>query len=213
MSRGLGGVAALGSSGWSEGQRSRIGALKRVAVIGGLLAAVVALQGCAFPSATYQPSIDNVELLKKGNGRTVALGSFTVQAGATGGTSVSLRGNSMVPAVGSDYAAYLADALKQELVLAGKLDPKSDLEIAGTLMKNDIAAGGFSTNSGEIEARFVVRSGGSVRYDAVKRAEASWESSFAGAIAIPKAQQQYPQLVAQLLNKLMADSQFIAALR
>lgn len=185
----------------------------RTWLAGGLVACVLAMQGCAVKSASYQPSIDNVELLKKGNGRAVALGSFTVQAGAPGGASVSLRGNPMLPAVGSDYAGYLADALKQELVLAGKLDPRSDLVIAGTLLKNDIAAGGLSTNSGEIEARLVVRSGGTVRYDAVKRADASWESSFAGAIAVPKAQQQYPQLVAQLLNKLMSDPQFIAALR
>jgi hypothetical protein len=185
----------------------------RTWLAGGLVAAALAMQGCAITSAPYQPSIDNVELMKKAGPRTMALGSFTVQAGAPGATAIGLRGASMNSSVGADYAAYLADALKQELVLAGKLDPKSDLVIAGTLLKNDIAAGGISTNSGEIEARFVVRSGGAVRYDAVKRADASWESSFAGAIAVPKAQQQYPQLVAQLLNKLMSDPQFIAALR
>jgi hypothetical protein len=185
----------------------------RCAIVGGLIAVVLAMQGCAITSAPYQPSIDNVELMKKASPRAIAPGSFTVQAGASGSTSIGLRGASMVSPVGADYAAYLADALRQELVLAGKLDPTSDLVIAGTLMKNDIAAGGINTNSGEIEARFVVRSGGTARYDAVKRADASWESSFAGAIAVPQAQQQYPQLVAQLLNKLMSDPQFIAALR
>jgi hypothetical protein len=174
---------------------------------------VVAIQGCAITAPPYQASIDNVEALKKSGARMVALGSFTVQPGAPGGASISLRGNPMNSSVGSDYAAYLGEALKQELVLAGKLDPKSDVEIGGTLMKNDIAAAGISTNSGEIEARFVVRRAGAVRYDAVKRADASWESSFVGAIAVPKAQQQYPVLVAQLLNKLLSDAQFIAALR
>jgi hypothetical protein len=157
--------------------------------------------------------VDNVELLKKGGSRMVALGSFTVQPGATGGNSIGLRGNPMNSPVGADYAAYLGEALKKELVLANRLDPKADIEIAGTLMKNDIAAAGITTNSGEIEARFVVRSGGATRYDAVKRAEASWESSFVGAIAVPKAQQQYPVLIAQLLNKLLSDPQFTAALR
>jgi hypothetical protein len=213
MSNGFEVVAGRVCGSEQRGRRWPAGAITRAAIVGGLAAAVLAMQGCAVKSGSYQPTIDNVELLKRGNGRAVALGSFTVQAGAQGGASISLRGNPMNPAVGSDYAAYLADALKQELVLAGKLDPKSDLVIAGTLLKNDIAAGGLSTNSGEIEARFVVRSAGAVRYDAVKRADASWESSFAGAVAIPKAQQQYPQLVAQLLNKLMADPQFIAALR
>lgn len=177
-----------------------------------LLAAALFLHGCALQAPRYQPSIDNVELIKKADLQPAALGAFTLQASA-GGTSISLRGNQMSSSVGADYAAYLADALRQELSLAGKLDPKSSFEISGVLLKNDIAAGGISTNSGEIEARFVVKNGGKTGYDAIKRAEASWESSFVGGIAIPKAQQQYPVLVQQLLAKLLADPQFQAALR
>jgi hypothetical protein len=187
--------------------------MRRPLSIAALAVAIAALSGCAVTAMPYQASVDNVELLKKSGARMVTVGSFTVQPGATGGSSISLRGNPMNSPVGTDYAAYLGDALKKELVLAGKLDPKADVEIAGILMKNDIAAGGINSNSGEIEARFVVRHGGVTRYDAVKRAEGSWESSFAAAIAVPKAQQQYPTLVAQLLNRLMSDPQFIAALR
>jgi hypothetical protein len=183
--------------------------LKAVVALG----AVVLLHGCALTAPAYSPSVANVEALKKAGARTVALGSFTVQAGAPGGASIGLRGSSMTSPVGADYAAYLGEALRQELLLAGRLDPKSELEIAGTLMKNDIAAAGVSTNSGEIEARFVVRRAGAVRFDAVKRAESSWESSFVGGIAIPKAQQQYPVIVQQLLAKLLADPQFVAALQ
>ncbi|HVK31370.1 MAG TPA: hypothetical protein VM845_02560 [Burkholderiaceae bacterium] len=183
--------------------------LKAVVALG----AVALLHGCALKAPAYSPSVANVELLKKAGTRTVALGSFTVLSGATGGSSIGLRGSSMTSPVGADYAAYLGEALRQELLLAGRLDPKSDLEIAGTLMKNDIAAAGVSTNSGEIEARFVVRRAGAVRFDAVKRAESSWESSFVGGIAIPKAQQQYPVIVQQLLAKLLADPQFVAALQ
>lgn len=177
------------------------------------LAVAVALQGCAIQAANYQPSLDNVDAIKKTVPAPLALGSFSVQVGATGASQISLRGNPMASPVGSDYAAYLADALRQELVLANKLDPKSTFEVSGVLLKNDIAAGGLATNSGEIEARFVVRRSGAVRYEAVKRVEASWESSFVGAIAIPKAQQQYPLLVQKLLAALLADPQFVAALR
>lgn len=173
----------------------------------------IALQGCAIQAGNYQPSLDNVDVIKKTVPVPLALGSFSVQAGATGGTQISLRGNPMASPVGSDYAAYLADALRQELVLASKLDPKSTFEISGTLVKNDIAAAGLATNSGEVEARFVVKRSGAVRYEAVKRADASWESSFVGAIAIPRAQQQYPLLVQKLLAALLADPQFVAALR
>lgn len=178
-----------------------------------LLAGAALLHGCAMQAPAYSPSLQNVDAIKKADIRSTSIGAFTVQAGLATGSSIGLRGNPMSSSVGGDYAAYLAEALRQELVLAGKLDPKSDLQIGGTLIKNDIAAAGLSTNSGEIEARFVVTRAGSTRYEGTKRVDASWESSFLGSVAIPKAQQQYPLLVQQLLGKLMADPQFIAALK
>ena len=176
-----------------------------------VLAPVLAA-GCAMTAPPYQPSIDNVETLKRAGG-PAALGSFTVQAGGPGVTSIGLRGSSMTSPVGADYAAYLANALSQELQLAGKLDPKSKVVITGLLLKNDIAAGGISTNSGEIEAQFTVIHGGQERYRGTHRVEMSWDSSFVGAVAIPKAQQQYPVMVQKLLTKLFADPAFVAALR
>lgn len=182
--------------------------LRRTLVV---LAPVLAT-GCALQAPSYQPSIDNVEILKK-TASPAALGSFTVQAGGAGVTAIGLRGSSMGSPVGADYAAYLANALSQELQLAGKLDPKSKVVITGLLLKNDIAAGGISTNSGEIEAQFTVINNGQERYRATHRAEMTWESSFVGAIAIPKAQQQYPLLVQKLLGQLMADTRFQGALK
>ena len=182
---------------------------------GRLVAAVAAallITGCATKAPPYQPSLDNVETIKKVL-PPVVLGAFTVQAGATGATGIGLRGSTMNSSVGADYAAYLAEALRQELVLAGKLDAKSKLEISGVLVKNDIAAGGISTNSGEIEARFIVKNGGQQRFDKVKRIELSWDSSFIGGIAIPKAMQQYPVLVQKLLGELLADADFQAAVK
>lgn len=174
--------------------------------------AAIFMVGCAAPAPGYRPLVDNVEILKN-SANPVALGKFTVKAGAPGATSIGLRASNMVTPVGSSYADYLADALRQELVMAGKLDPKSQTEISGELLKNDIAAGGLSTNSGEIEARFVVRDQTRVRYDKTQRSEMTWDSSFVGAIAIPKAREQYPLLVQQLLGHLMSDADFQAALK
>lgn len=179
-----------------------------------MLAAVASAlaSGCAIQAPPYQPSLDNVEILKK-SASPAALGNFTVQAGGAGVVSISLRGSGMNSPVGTDYAAYLANALSQELQLAGKLDAKSKVVITGLLIKNDISAGGFSTNSGEMEAQFTVIVDGQERYRGTHRAELSWDSSFIGGIAIPKAQQQYPMLVQRLLTQLMADTRFQAALK
>ena len=178
-----------------------------------LLCAIAALAtGCAMQAPRYQPSLDNVEAVKKVPS-PMAVGAFTVQAGGAGVTAIGLRGSSMTSPVGADYAAYLADALQQELQLAGKLDAKSKIVITGVLVKNDIAAGGFSTNSGEIEANFTVLKDGKESWRGSQRAELSWESSFIGAVAIPKAQQQYPLVVRKLITQLFADAGFLAALK
>lgn len=168
--------------------------------------------GCSTPAPRYTPSADNMELIKQVPA-PVALGAFTVQAGSPTATSIGLRGSNMVSPVGAGYADYLADALRQELQLAGKLDAKSKVEITGLLLKNDIAAAGISTNSGEIEARFSVRQQGQLRYEKTHRAESTWDSSFMGAIAIPLAKQQYPMLVQKLLRQLLSDAEFINALQ
>lgn len=172
--------------------------------------AVLLSAGCAIKAPQYNAALDNVEQLKKAPS-AVKLGSFTAQSGVAG--SIGLRGSPMESPVGTDYAAYLGDALQKELKLAGKLDPNSKLEVSGQLLKNDIAAGGILTNSGEVEARFVVKNDGVQRYDQVKRAELSWDSSLLGAIAIPRAQQQYPVIVQKLLSMLWGDTNFLDALK
>lgn len=173
----------------------------------------IAMAGCSTPAPHYQPSVVNAETLKKLPAQPLAIGAFTVRPGATGATSIGLRGASMTSPFGADYAAYLAEALRQELALAGKLSASSKLEVSGLLLKNDISAAGVSTNSGEIEARFTVKNNGEQRYEGTHRAELSWESSFFGAVAVPLAQQQYPLIVQQLMMKLVADPSFQAAIR
>jgi hypothetical protein len=180
-------------------------------VIAALLPLVL-FSGCAMQAARYQPAIDNVEWLRR-NAPPLNVGAFKAQPGLDTASTISLRGNPMSSPAGPDYATYLADALRAELTLAGKLDPNAKIVVSGVLVKNDISAGGFVTNSGEIEARFSVVNGGAPRFDKQKRVALSWDSSFVGAVAIPKAQQQYPLLVQELLKQLLADPEFGAALK
>jgi hypothetical protein len=117
----------------------------------------------------------------------------------------------MVSGVGAHYGDYLASALRQELELAKLENPQSRLEVSGVLVKNNIDAGGISTNEGQIEARFIVKRADQVTYDKVKKAELQWGSSFAGAVAIPLAANNYPLMVQKLLNSLFSDSDFVTA--
>lgn len=170
------------------------------------------LSGCALQAQPYYPSVDNVSVLKRGGQSVARLGGFDVTSGAKGATSISLRASSMTSSVGGNYAAYLADALKQELQLAKRFDPVAAVEISGVLLGTDVDPA-IGTGTGFIEARIVVKKDGQVRYEKTKRGDAHWESSFAGAVAIPAAQKNYPVVVQRLLNALYSDVDFQNALK
>lgn len=180
-----------------------------------LAGAVIALglmSGCAMKAPPYQPSIDNIQILQRAKVRPASLGEFTVQTEARGGAAIKVRANTMTSPVGTNFAAYLGNALKQELEMANLVDPRANLAISGTLLGSDIDTA-VGTASGYVEARFVVKQDGQVRFDKVKRGEHQWESSFAGAVAIPAAQINYPVILQHLLASLYRDPDFQASLK
>ena len=179
-----------------------------VLVLVSLLAA-----GCAGPAPNYAPSIDNVEALKKSGGESARIGTFTVDANLPGAKSIGLRANTMVSPVGSHFGDYLGFALRQDLELARLYNAQSGIEISGALLKNLVDANGFSIGNGQIEARFVVKRAGQVRYDKVRGVTHQWESSFAGAVAIPQASSNYPVMVQKLIGSLVSDPDFVNSLR
>ena len=186
---------------------------RRAALCVGVAVSAI-LTGCASQAPNYAPSIDNVEVLKQiGVGTTVKTGTIGVTPDTSGAQSIGLRGSKMVSPIGDNYGDYIAAALRQELELAKLYNPQSGVEISGTLIENDINTKGFSTGSGEIEARFLVTAKGQVRFDKIKRIERQWESSFIGAVAIPRAMSNYPLMVQSLVSSLAADPDFVKALR
>lgn len=171
------------------------------------------LVGCAGPAPNYAPSIDNVEALKKADVRPVRTGTIALAPDLKTGQSVSIRANTMVSGIGNNYGDYLVAALRQELELAKLYDPNASTGISGTLLRNDISAGGFTTNNGEIAARFIVKRGDAVRFDKVKEVKHQWEGSIVGAVAIPRAANNYPVMVQMLLAQLFSDADFRNAIR
>lgn len=177
------------------------------------LLAMTFASGCAMVAPTYSPAVENAQLLKDKQVQAAKVGAFDSEAQKGNANPISIRGSQLNSPYGESYSNYLAEALKQELSLAGSLKADSQLEITGTLRKNDINAAGASKASGDLEARFVVKKAGEERYNQVKAIHDEWESSFVGAVAIPRAQQRYPVMVQKLLALLFADPAFIAALK
>jgi hypothetical protein len=178
-----------------------------------LAAMTILIVGCAGVAPNYSPSIDNVELLKAAKIPASKLGKITVKADMPGSRSIALRAASIASPVGIDFGDYLAYALRQELELAKLYDSNASAEISGTLLRNNIDAGGLATNSGQMQARFVVKRGGAVVFDKTKQIEHRWESAFAGAVAIPLAANNYVVMVQKLISSLVSDSDFAQALR
>lgn len=169
--------------------------------------------GCSIMAPQYSASIENVQKLKDGGNIAAKVGKFDSSTDQTNANPISLRGMSLLSPYENSYAVYLVEAIKQELALAGKMNLGTDIEISGVLLKNDIDASGFSTATGNIEARFVVKKGEAILYSQVKTIHSEWESSLAGMVAIPRAQQEYPQLVQRLLAALYDDQAFLRALK
>jgi hypothetical protein len=192
---------------------SKMFQLSRAASLVAALVLSALAVGCAGPAPNYAPSIDNVESLKKSGSENINVGAFTVAAELPGGKAITLRANTMVSPVGGNFGDYIASALRQELELAKLYNAKSSLEISGVLLRNNIDAGGISTNTGQIEARFVVKREGLARFDKVKRVDQQWESSFVGAVAIPLAANNYPVMVQKLIGTLVTDPDFVQSLR
>jgi hypothetical protein len=185
--------------------------LKRnLSLTGGVAALVVAMSGCALQTPAYQVSIENIDTLKKTTTQPAKVGTFAAKAGTPAVQGISMRGSTLSSSVGGDYGAYLREALRQELELAKRLNASADLEISGELLNTDVDTG---VGKGFIDARFVVTQKGQIRFDKVKHADLEWETSFAAAIALPRAQQNYPLIVQRLLTSLYADVDFQNALK
>jgi hypothetical protein len=176
------------------------------------LAPLTVLAACSVVATPYSPSVENIQTLKNAAPVHARIGDFRSQDGGHNEYPVRVRANVMRSPVGDSFAAYLANAVTQELTLAGSLSPAAQVELDGVLLENNVDVG-IGTGVGVISARFVVKRDHAVRYDQVKTVRGEWDSSFAAAIAVPKATQQYPLVVQKLLGELYADPAFISAIR
>ncbi len=179
-----------------------------------LAALLAVLTGCAsvtMPAAA--PSAANAEKLRATKLVPAQMGSFKLATGKPADMDTTLgglRGSSVSPANGS-FAGQLRDEIASELAAAGLLDPKSGIVIEGQLTDSMVDAG-MSTGKGRLAAKIQVKRGGQTLFDKEVVAEATWESSFVGAIALPAAINQYGALYKTLAGKLFDDADFKRAL-
>jgi hypothetical protein len=178
---------------------------------GALLAA--SLSGCAsFIAPPYAPDFSALDALKRVPMEKVTVGTVQPRDPAAAVNRVSLRGSSLTVQEGT-FAHYLEDALIRDLRELSIFDRASQVRIDATLLKNEIDVSGIATGKGLMQVDVRVTRAGVQRYTKVHTATTEFESSFAGAVAIPQGQAEYGQLVRKLLGQLYTDPEFAAALR
>jgi hypothetical protein len=161
---------------------------------------------------SYTPDYSALDSLKRQKVSKVATVTVEPKDPNERVNNITLRGSTLASHSGN-FAKYLEDAIKSDLTDANLLDSSSLFKLSAILLTNDINVAGFGTGYGTIEAKFSIYRNETSVFDKKINVETEFESSFAGAVAIPKGQNEYPNLVRALLKKLYLDKEFINALQ
>lgn len=184
-------------------------------ILPSLLLTAIALitSGCTLMAPPYSPSPENVQLLRDGGKETVRVAGFGSQPGEQNENPVTIRGNTINSPYHGSYAGYLAEALRQELAIAGRWSQSADTAVTGTVLTNTVHAPPAGTGTVDIKVRFAVLRGSMKPYEQEKSVHHEFPSEFLGPIAIPRAIQEYQFAVHKLLASLYRDQAFVAALK
>lgn len=182
--------------------------------IGGwmLCGLVIMATGCAQlkapPYTADYPALDQLKASKPG---PVAVNTVQPTDPNDALNNLSLRGTRLVSPSGT-FAKYLESALINDLREVSAYDAASHTKIDARILGNDISVSNIITGTGTMEVRIEVRREDELRLRKNYKANISFESSFAGAVAIPAGQAAYPALTRALLQQVYSDPEFKVAI-
>lgn len=180
-------------------------------LLGLVLAPLVA--GCmSLTVPPYSPSYEFIDGLKGKSLEKIAVGEVQPRDPNSPVNKITLRGSSLSVQDGT-FASYLEEAIKSDLREIGILDRNSSIKLDANILRNDIDVSSLSTGTGIMEISLVIRRDGNVTFERPYSVQTTFQSSFAGAVAIPKGQNEYPVLVRTLLEKIFADPEFFNAIK
>jgi hypothetical protein len=183
----------------------RIPSLLLILLLAGFLGA------CTTPAPPYSASVANLEVTGKLAG-TMSVGKFQFDKGREADlNSIGARASSFTSPINNSYADYFGDAAAKELKAAGKFDAASPRVLTGVLVKNYLTAAGMQVNESDLQVRFRLAQGEKTLYEKLVQAQSQWESSFLGAVAIPRALDNYVATLQKLMGNLFADPDFVRA--
>jgi len=173
----------------------------------------LALSGCvSVKMGSPQPSLQTLEALRASDFPAMAVGSFTLAPGlpASLDRSASIRAVSLSSPEDGSFAKYLGKVLETDLRLSGKLDPNADTVLSGLLTASSVDS---ESDKGRatLGAKFSLLRAGKRVFEKTLKVDATWDSTFIGAVAIPDAINNYTALYDKLALSLLTDADFKAA--
>lgn len=173
-----------------------------------------ALGGCAsVKMGRPAASAANVQSLLSADLAPARVGVFVVAPGRHPDLDrklSGLRGSSLTAHDGS-FARQLGDQVAADLDAAGLRSDASDVVIDGALTDSFVDAA-IGKGKGRLAALFKVTRGARVVLEKELAVDATWDSSFVGAIALPAAIDQYGAMYKTLAGRLFGDADFRSAL-
>ena len=141
------------------------------------------------------------------------VGDFVAGPGAPAAMDkrITVRAGTQAAPSGS-YARLLGETLEAELKGASKFDPNAPLIVSGVVTQAHVDSA-LPTATAALQARFTLKKNGAVAFDKTLEAKSTWASNIIGAVAIPDAFNHYNALFAELVTRLLTDSDFKAAAR
>ncbi len=178
-----------------------------------LASMAVLTTGCAsFVAPSYSPDYPSLDRLKAGQLGKVAVGTFQPRDPQAPVNKVTLRGANLITPQGT-FSEYLESAMRSDLNELRALDPNAQTRVDAVLLNNAIDVSGFSTGTGVMVVKVNVSKRGTSVLEKTYTANTEFESSFAGAVAIPKGMNEYPRLVRTLLQSIYSDPAFVNAIK
>jgi hypothetical protein len=178
-----------------------------------VVATALLASGCASLTApTYSPHYETIDRLKKIDLEKMSVGEVQPRDPNASVNKITLRGSTLASPSGT-FASYLENAIRSDLMEMRLYDPTSSTRIDATILKNDIDVSGIGTGHGVMEVKLTINKKGALVFEKVYLADTQFESSFAGAVAIPRGQSEYPNLVRALLQNVYGDPAFIEAVK
>ena len=182
-------------------------------IVASVLVVCTLASGCAqLVVPNYSADFSAVDALKRAPLQKASVGTVQPVDPAAKVNRLSLRGAGLGTPDGT-FSAYLGRAITADLKDAALYDAQSPRHIDLVLLQNEIDVSGFSEGKGQIEVDLSLVNGSTTLLRKTYAATTRFDSSFAGAVAIPKGQSEYPNVVRSLLSTIYRDPAFIKAMQ